>query len=143
MASSPGPPPDLTTKHRTLAGLVLALISLSGLLGLSFPARGIYVVGYALLAGLIALWLAGSALRRARRNRTALPRGSRAAVFMACAGVTLSTTALVVFVTMGKQLSAYGQCLNGANTIQAQQLCRDQFNHAVSHEINVLRSGHG
>jgi hypothetical protein len=144
MPSPDGPPPDLATQHRTIAGMVLALISLAGLLGLSFPARGIYVVLYALAAGILALWLTVSALRRARRNRTARPRGSRTAVLIACAGVALSASALVVFVMMGKQLSAYGQCLSGANTIEAQQSCRDQFNQAVDHEISVLRSGgHG
>ncbi len=142
MAPPAGPPPDLATRHRTIAGTVLALISLAGLLGLSFPTRGIYVVVYALVAGCIALWLAASALRRARKNRTARPRGSRTAVVIACVGVALSATALLVFVAMGKQLSAYGECLSGANTIEAQQSCRDQFNQAVNHELTVLRSGH-
>jgi hypothetical protein len=144
MPSPDGPPPDLATQHRTIAGMALALISLAGLLGLSFPTRGIYVVLYALVAGILALWLAVSALRRARRNRTAPPRGSRTAVLIACAGVALSASALVVFVMMGKQLSAYGECLSGANTLEAQHSCRDQFNQAVDHEISVLRSGgHG
>jgi len=144
MPSPDGPPPDLATRHRTMAGMLLALTSLAGLFGLSFPARGIYVVLYALATGLLALWLAVSALRRARRNRTARPRGSRTAVLIACAGVALSACALVVFVIMGKQLSAYGQCLSGANTIEAKQLCRDQFNQAVDREISLLRSGgHG
>lgn len=143
MASPAGPPPDLSTQHRTIAAMVLALVSLAGLLGLSFPTRGIYVVIYCLVAGCIGLWLAASALRRAKRNRTARPRGSRTALVIACAGVALSATMLVVFAVMGKQLSAYGQCLSGANTLEAQQSCRDQFTQAINHELTVLRTGHG
>lgn len=134
-------PPSPATARRAVAGLFLALLSLAGLLGLSGYRHGIYVVLYAMLAGAAALWFSVTALTRARRERTARPRGVVTATVIAAIGILLSGALLAVFVVLGKQLSTYGQCLAGANTISAQQACKDQFSRAVDHEIPVLRSG--
>jgi hypothetical protein len=52
------PPAEPTAQRRALAALLVALLSLTGVLALGAPQRGVLLVGYALLAGVVALWLA-------------------------------------------------------------------------------------
>src|SRR5215469_10468135 len=119
----PGPPPGKATvpaepaaQQRAVAALLLALLSLAGLFSLNYLQRGIYLVAYALLAGLMAMWLAVTALTRARRSRTTRPRGSVTATVIAGVGIILSVIMLVAFAVFGKQLTAYGRCLSLAST---------------------------
>jgi hypothetical protein len=124
-----------------VAALFVAMLSLAGFLGLNLSAHhGILIVLYALLAGAIALWLGLGAILRARRDRTARPRGSIAATVIAGVGIGLSTALLLAFALFGRQLSAYGQCVSGANTIAAQQSCYNRFSHTLSHQLTVLGS---
>jgi hypothetical protein len=137
-------PAEPATQRRALAALFLALMSLVGLLSLNYLQRGIYLAAYALLAGLLGMWLAVTSITRARRSRTALPRASVAAAVIAGAGIILSAIMLIAFATFGKQLNAYGQCLSTASTTADQQACQNQLIHAVNHEIAVVngsRSG--
>ena len=112
-------------------------------LALSAPQRGVWLVGYALLAGVVAMWLAVSARVQARRGHTARPHGSAAATVIAGAGILLSVVLLLAFVMLGRQMSAYGRCLSEANTSAAQQACRVQFTRAVNKELATLRAGEG
>ena len=114
-------------QQRAVAALSLALLSLLGLLGLSNFQRGRYIVGFALVVGILAVWFAITAIVRARRQGTALPRGSVIATVIGVLGVLLSGLLLAGFALFGPQASRYSQCLSGANTISAQQSCRDQF----------------
>ncbi|HCU91976.1 MAG TPA: hypothetical protein DHU96_04275 [Actinobacteria bacterium] len=142
VARVPLPPADPALQHRSVAALFVAMLSLAGLLGFNFNLhRAILIVVYALLAGAMALWLSLSAITRARRNRTARPRGSVAATVIAGVGIGLSAAMLLAFAVFGKQLTAYGQCLSGAGTISAQQSCYSQFSHTLSHQISGLGSG--
>jgi hypothetical protein len=134
-------PAEPATQRRALAALFLALMSLVGLLSLNYLQRGIYLAAYALLAGLIGMWLAVTSITRARRSRTARPRASIAATVIAGAGIILSAIMLIAFATFGKQLNAYGQCLSSASTTADQQACQNQLIHAVNHEIGVLQTG--
>ena len=118
----------------------MALLSLTGVLALGAPQRGVLLVGYALLAGIVAMWLAVTAQVRARRGRTARPHGSAAAAAIAGVGIALSVVLLLGFVMLGRQMSAYGRCLSEAGTSAAQQACRDQFTRAVNKELSTLRS---
>lgn len=127
-------------QQRSAAALLLALLSLAGMLALNDAGRGIYVVLYALLAGALALWLATTAIARARRDSTARPRGSVTATVIAAVGVVFSGIMLLAFVMLGKQLSAYSRCLAGANTISTQQACHAQFAHAISREMTAFRA---
>jgi hypothetical protein len=86
-----------------------------------------------------ALWLALTALARARRSGTARPRGSVIATVIAAVGIILSTVMLIAFAVLGKQLTAYGRCLSAASSASDQQACQNQFIHAVDREIAVLR----
>jgi hypothetical protein len=133
-------PAEPAAQRRAIAALLLALLSLAGLLSLNYLQRGIYLVAYALLAGLMAMWLAVTALSRARRGRTARPRGSVTAVVIAGIGIVMSAVMLVAFAVLGKQLNAYGECLAAASTPGDQQSCQSQFVHAVNREIAVLRT---
>lgn len=128
-------------QQRSVAALLIALLSLAGMLGLSDISRGVYLAAYALLAGVIAFWLAITAIQRARRDRTARPRASVTAAVIAGVGIALSTIMLVAFGVLGKELAAYSNCLAGASTISAQQACQDQFSRAVSKEISSIQGG--
>jgi hypothetical protein len=133
-------PAEPATQRRAVAALLLALLSLAGLLSLNYLQRGIFLVAYALLAGLVAMWLAVTSLARARHSRTARPRGSVAATVIAGVGIVLSVVMLLAFVVFGKQLTAYGRCLSAASTGADQQACQSQLIHAVNRELTTLRA---
>jgi drug/metabolite transporter (DMT)-like permease len=122
---------DPAHRQRAVAGLLLSVLSLFGLLGVSNFQRGVYIVGFALVAGALAIWLAGTALARTRRAGTAGPRGSVTAIVIGSIGVLLSGILLLGFALFGKQASTFSRCLSGANTIAAQQACQNQFIHSV------------
>jgi hypothetical protein len=54
-------------QQRALAALLVALLSLTGVLALGDPERGALLVGYALLAGVVAMWMAVTARVRASK----------------------------------------------------------------------------
>lgn len=122
---------DPAHQQRALAALVLSVLSLFGLLGVSNFQRGVYIVGFALVSGALAIWLAVTALARTRRAGTAGPRGSVTAIVIGGIGVLLSGLLLLGFALFGQQASTYSRCLSGANTIAAQQACRNQFAHSI------------
>jgi hypothetical protein len=122
---------DPAHQQRTVAAFFLAVLSLFGVLGLSNFQRGVYIVLFALVAGAMAIWLAGTAIRRARRGGTAGPRGSVVVIVIGGAGVLVSSILLAGFALLGHQASAFSQCLSGANTVAAQQRCQSQFMRAV------------
>ena len=122
---------DPIHRQRAIAALLLAFLSLFGLLGVSNLQRGGYIIAFSLVAGAAGIWLASTAITRARRSGTAGPRGSVTAIVICGVGVVLSALLLAGLALFGKQASAYSQCLSGANTVTAQQACRNQFIHAV------------
>ena len=136
----PPVPAEPGAQQRALAALLVALLSLTGVLALGDPQRGVLLVGYALLAGVVAMWLAVTAQVRARRGRTSRPYGSAAATAIAGVGILLSVVLLLAFVILGRQMSAYGRCLSEAGTSTAQQACRVQFTRAVNKEIATIRA---
>ena len=132
---------DPVHQQRSVAALFLALLSLFGVLGLSNFQRGVYIVAFALVAGAMAVWLAATALRRARRGGTAGPRGSVVAIVIGGVGVLISGVLLAGFALFGKQASTFTQCVSGANTVAAQQTCRTQFLHAIENVDALIRGG--
>ena len=133
-------PAEPATQRRAVAALLLALLSLMGLLSLNYLQRGIYLVAYALLAGVMAMFLAVTSLTRARRGRTKLPRGSVVATVIAAVGIVLSVVMLLAFAVFGPQLKAYGRCLGAATTSADRQACQTQLIHAVNRELSTLRT---
>lgn len=142
-SSSPGlrpprPPADPSLQQRAWAALMLAVISLLGMMLITNVRRGVYVFAVALVIAAIALWLSLSAMSRARRGGGGRPRGAVLAVVLGTAGLVFSALALAAFVTFWPQLTQYDNCLSGASTVSAQQACQQQLNNSVSAELGVL-----
>ena len=136
------PPPDPDLRQRALAAFVLGLLSLLGLtLGLGNVHRSVYVATLALLFAVTAIWLGAGANRRARRSGTARPRGSVSGIVLGGFGLAVSALWLMALAVFWPQLSAYYNCMNGANTVVAQQACHNQLTHSIGGEISILQGG--
>jgi hypothetical protein len=132
------PPADPTLQQRAWAALMLAFISLFAMMMIGNVRRGVYVVGVALVIAVIALWLALSAMSKARRGGSGRPRGVVLAVILGGIGFAFSAVVLAGFAMFWPQLTQYANCLNGANTVAARQACQQQLNHSVTGEISIL-----
>src|ERR1700761_73511 len=136
------PPPDPAVRQRALAALALAVLSLIGLLlGLGNLHRGIVVAIVALLFAVTAIWLGVTANRRARRQGTARPRWAMSGVVLGGLGLAFSALWLLVLAVFWPQLNSYYNCMDGANTVTAQQTCHSQFTSSVGGEMSVLQNG--
>jgi len=136
------PPPDPDVRQRALAAFVLGLLSLLGLtLGLGNVHRSVYVATLALLFAVTAIWLGAGANRRARRSGTARPRGAVSGIVLGGFGLAVSALWLMALAVFWPQLSAYYNCMNGANTVVAQQACHSQLTHSIGGEISILQGG--
>jgi hypothetical protein len=137
------PPPDPALRQRALAAFVLGGLSLLGLaLGLGNLRRGVAVAALALVFALTAIWLGGSANRRARRSVTARARGATSGIVLGAFGLAFSVMWLLFLAVFWPQLSTYYNCMSGANTVAAQQACHTQFTNSVGSELSVLQTGH-
>jgi CDP-diglyceride synthetase len=129
-------------RQRALAALFLGVLSLIGLmLGLGNLRRGIFVAVLTLVFAAVAIWLGVTANRKARRNGTARPRGGVSGVVLGVFGLAISALWLMVLAVFWPQLSAYYNCMSGANTVTAQQACHDQFTDSVGSEMSILQTG--
>jgi hypothetical protein len=136
------PPPDPDLRQRALAAFVLGLLSLLGLtLGLGNVHRSVYVATLALLFAVTAIWLGAGANRRARRSGTARPRGAVSGIVLGGFGLAVSALWLMALAVFWPQLSAYYNCMNGANTVVAQQACHNQLTNSIGGEISILQGG--
>jgi hypothetical protein len=126
----PSAPPRRELRQRALAAAVFGLLSLLALSVADQVRHVLYLVTFALVVGLAADVLGISAARRARRETTARPRGSVAAIIMGSVSVILSLLAVVV-VTYSQQFAQYEQCMNNAPTRAAEQVCAHNLMHAV------------
>lgn len=137
------PPAEPAVRQRAFAALALGLLSLIGLmLGLGNLRRGILVAVVALLFALTAIWLGASSNRKARRSGTARPRWALSGIVLGGLGLAFGALWLLVLAVFWPQLNTYYDCLNGANTVAAQQSCNSQLTKAVGGEISVLQKGH-
>ena len=136
------PPPDPALRQRALVALALGALSLLGLaLGLGNLHRGVYVAVLSVLFAVTAIWLGAWANRSARRSGTARPRGAVSGIVLGGLGLTLGTLWLLALAVFWPQLSAYSNCMNGANTVAAQQACHTAFTNSVGGEISILQGG--
>jgi len=132
------PPPDPASRQQALAAFALGVLSLLGLaLGLGNLHRGVFVAVLTLLFAVTAIWLGVIAKRRARRSGTARPRGAISGIVLGGFGLAFSALWLLVLAVFWPQLTAYYNCMSGANTVAAQQVCRTHLNNSVS----VLQNG--
>ena len=136
------PPPDPALRQRAVVALALGALSLIGLLlGLGNLHRGIFVAILTLLFAVAAIWLGATSVRKARRSGTARPRWAVGGIVLGGFGLALSALWLLVLAVFWPQLNAYYDCLDGANTVAAQQACHSEFNNSVRGEISVLQGG--
>jgi len=135
----PRAPADPVLQQRSWAAVMLAVLSLFGMMMMSGNVRrGVFVVALALLIALIALWLSISAMSRARRGGSGRPRGAIFATIVGTVGAVFSAFVLIGFAMFWPQLTQYSSCLSGANTVAAQQACQQQLSNSVGGEIGVL-----
>lgn len=133
------PPADPALQQRSWAALMLAILSLIAMMLMSGNVRrGVYVVVVALAVAATGLWLAFSAMSRARRGGTGRPRGVVLATILGVLGFLFSAFVLAGFLMFWPQLTQYSNCLSGANTVSAQQACQQQLNNSVGNEVGVL-----
>ena len=145
-AKTPGPyglrpprqPADPSLQQRAWAALMLAVISLIGMMLIGNVRRGVYVVAVALVIAAVALWLALSAMSRARRGGSGRPRGVVLAAILGGIGLAFSGVVLVGFAMFWPQLTQYSNCMNGANTVSARQACQQQLHNSVSGQVGIL-----
>ena len=136
------PPPEPPVRQRALTAILLGALSLIALtLGLGNLRRGIFVAILALLFAAGAIWLGATASKKARRSGTARPRWAVGGVVLGSIGLTFSALWLLVLAVFWPQLNTYYNCMNGANTVTAQQVCHKQFTDSVGSEISLLQTG--
>jgi hypothetical protein len=141
LTGRPPPPPDPVLQQRAWAALALGVLSLIGLSLAGGLRRAVYIVIATLVLGALAAWLGGTAMSRARRAGSARPRGAIAGTILGVLGLSFSAIALIVFAIFWNELSAYSNCLSGANTLTAQQACQQQFSHTITNQIRSLQPG--
>ena len=136
------PPPDPASRQQALAAFALGVLSLLGLaLGLGNVRRGVFVAILTLLFAVIAIWLGVMVNRRARRGGTARPRGGTSGIVLGWFGLVISALWLLVLALFWPQLNAYYNCMNSANTVAAQQVCRTQLSNSIGNELSILQNG--
>jgi ABC-type amino acid transport system permease subunit len=117
------------------------VISLFGMMMIGNVRRGVYVVGVSLIIAAIAVWLSTSAMSRAQRGGSGRPRGAMLAAVLGVAGLAFSAFVLAGFAIFWPQLSQYSDCMSGANTVAAQQACRQQLDNSVGTQLSILGGG--
>lgn len=141
LTGRPPSPPDPVLQQRAWASLALGMLSLIGLSLAGGLHRAVYIVIATLVLGALSAWLGGTAMSRARRAGSARPRGAIAGTILGVLGLSFSAITLIVFAMFWNELSAYSNCLSGANTLTAQQACRQQFSHTITNQIRSLQPG--
>ena len=136
------PPPDPALRQQAVVAFALGVLSLLGLaLGLGDVRRSVFVAVLTLLFAGTAIWIGVAVNRRARRSGTARPRGTVSGIVLGGFGLAFSTLWLLALAMFWPQLSAYNNCMSGANTVAAQQACHTAFTNSVGGEISVLEGG--
>ncbi len=119
-------------RHRGIAALILGVLSVLSLLGIGTNFhRGIILIVFALLVGLIACWFGVTAIRRARQAFTMRPGGAIAGTVLGGLGALFGALFLAYFAAFWPQLNAFSRCYNAANTPSAQQACLNQLHRTV------------
>ena len=137
----PRPAADPVLQQRVWAALTLAVLSLLSMMLIGNVRRGVYVVAVALIIAAIAVWLSTSAMSRARRGGSGRPRGAMLAAVLGTAGLAFSAFVLAGFAIFWPQLSQYSNCMSGANTVAAQQACRQQLDNSIGSQLTILGGG--
>jgi multisubunit Na+/H+ antiporter MnhB subunit len=132
------PPAEPGIRQRALAAVILAVLSLVPMLLIGNLQRAATVAGVALAVAVVAVVLAFSAMSAAKRSRTLRPRGAVGGAVLGIAGLVVSGFALLGFLLFSAQISAYGQCMNGAGTPTGKQSCQKQLEQAIDNRISRI-----
>jgi hypothetical protein len=133
------PPADPVLRQRAFAALILAVISLVGMLGTGGNfRRGVVVLAVTMVIGAIGLWLSFTAMSRSRKAGSARPRFAVAASVLGIIGTGLSALALIGFALFWTQVSQYANCMSGANTVASQNVCSQQLNNSLQAGMQFL-----
>jgi predicted PurR-regulated permease PerM len=127
--------PRRELRQRALAAAVFGLLSLFALSAAGQVNHALYLVAFAFVVAVIAIVAGASASRRARREETARPRGSLAAVILGSVAIFLCAVALVAIV-FARQFADYQTCISNAPTSAAKQACATKFMQAVQKQVN-------
>ena len=119
---------------------MFGLLSVSELVGLGNFRRGVFLIAASLAVGAVAVWLGVSVVARSRRAAAGRPRGAVSAIVIGAIGVLFSVLLLITFAVLWNQLSAYSRCMQGANTLAAQQNCQSRLTRSVDAETSRIRA---
>jgi predicted PurR-regulated permease PerM len=126
-------------QQRAWAAVLMSLIALFGMAESGGNIRrGVYVIAVAIVIAAVALWLAATAMTRARRIGSGRPRGAVFATVLGAIGIGLGAMVLVVFVVFWPQLTQYSSCESAASTLTTQQACYQQMRNAVGSQIGLI-----
>jgi hypothetical protein len=131
----PTAPPRRELRQRALAASIFGLISLFALSAAGEVKHALYLVVFSFAVAVLAIVAGASAGRRARREQTARPRGSLAAIILGSAAIFLCAVSLVAIV-FATQFSNYETCISNAPSSAAKQACAQQFMQAVQKKID-------
>jgi len=131
------PPASPALQQRAFAALMLALISLFGLVLSGNLHRAVVVLAVTLAIGGTGLWLAITAMSRSRQAGSSRPRIVILATVLAVLGTGLSALALAGFALFWTQINQYADCMSGANTVSAQSACDQQLNNSLQSKFGV------
>jgi hypothetical protein len=142
-AAPPRPPrparptalPRRELRQRALAASVFGLLSLFALSAANLVGHPLYLVVFAVVVALLAIVTGASARRAARREDTARPRGSVAAIVLGSVALALALI-LSLAIVFSRQLTAYQNCIAVARTSAAQQACAQQLRNSVDRQLD-------
>ena len=132
--------PRRELRQRALAASVFGLISLFALSAAGEVRHSLYLVAFAFVVAVAAIAAGVSASRRARREETARPRGSLAAVILGSVAIFLCAVSGVAIVFAGP-FSAYETCIGNAVSTPAKQACAHQLVQAVQKQADGSGQG--
>ncbi len=140
----PGPykqqrqPASPALRQRAFAALMLALISLFGMIVLSGNLhRAVVGLAVTLVIGGTGLWLAITTMSRSRQAGSARPRFVILATVLAVIGTGLSVLALAGFALFWTQINQYANCMSAANTVSTQTACNQQLNSSLHTSVGL------
>ena len=135
------PPAAREVQQRASAGLILVLLTLIAMLWGSSLQRTVYVVAVTLVISLAGLTLVLSAMRSAKQAGTRRPRGAMFGAVLGVLAALFSALALVGFLVFWSQIMQYGNCMNGASTVETRNACQTQLQHTITTRIKDLSGG--
>ncbi|MGH3276403.1 MAG: hypothetical protein ACRDNZ_19000 [Streptosporangiaceae bacterium] len=131
-------PPRIELRQRALAGAIFGLLSLLAISLTNEVRHALYLVAFSAAVAVVAIAAGASAAHRARREETARPHGSLAAIILGSASIALSALSLVAII-FATQLATYERCASNAPTAAARQTCEQTFLRAVRDHMNGTR----